>query len=98
MLEMLVRDRHSSLLGPFLSCEKYKVLWIRTQPHTFIRKYKAKLHRPAKNKHTSLYGLFANDDEEKKFCEIVTWLNPDLKASICFRIPDSRANSRVKVR
>jgi hypothetical protein len=32
-LEMLVRDKHSGLLDPFVSCEEIEVLWIPSQGH-----------------------------------------------------------------
>ncbi len=85
-LKRLVRDKHSSLLGPFITYEENKFLQIRTQgqfsEHFFFSvSYKwaqkttvlhyTRLKRLVRDKHSSLLGPFITY-EENKFLQIRT--------------------------
>jgi hypothetical protein len=79
MLESLARDKHYSLLGPFISHEETKYYWYNSRGHIHNTSFSliltnrsnelvlhyTRLKRLAKDKHSSLLSSFISYEEMK---------------------------------
>ncbi len=80
-LEKLARDKHSSLLGPFIGYEENELLWVRPQDlfitlHFITNLYMGpitSLEKLSRDKHSNLLEPFIGYEENE-----VLWIQPQV--------------------